>query len=104
MAPCGPLKSHKSLLMKEMLVGAVGIELKAMLKTRKLLILVNDKNSKNTRFAEMRYTLGTRATQQQKEVRGERHHSICRMVRTPPSRTARRCRQGSERSRNHGGR
>ena len=26
MAPCGPLKSHKSLLMNEMLVGAVGIE------------------------------------------------------------------------------
>src|SRR5260370_25395217 len=26
MAPCGPSKSHKSLLMKEMLVGAVGIE------------------------------------------------------------------------------
>ena len=26
MAPCGPLKSHKLLFMKEMFVGAVGIE------------------------------------------------------------------------------
>ena len=26
MAPCGPLKGHKLLTMKEMLVGAVGIE------------------------------------------------------------------------------
>jgi hypothetical protein len=26
MAPCGPSKSHKLLFMKEMLVGAVGIE------------------------------------------------------------------------------
>jgi hypothetical protein len=30
------------------LVGAVGIELKATLKTRKLLISLNEKNSKNT--------------------------------------------------------
>jgi hypothetical protein len=30
------------------LVGAVGIELKATLKMRKLLILLNEKNAKNT--------------------------------------------------------
>ena len=30
------------------LVGAVGIELKATLKTRKLLILINEKNVKNS--------------------------------------------------------
>ncbi len=35
MAPRGPSKSHKPLLMKEILVGAVGIELKATLKNRK---------------------------------------------------------------------
>ena len=46
--------------MKEMLIGAVGIELKAMLKIRKLLIPLNEKNAKNTRFAEVRYTSGTR--------------------------------------------
>jgi len=44
----------------EMLAGAVGIELKAMLKTRKLLILLDNKNAKNTGFAEVRYTRGTR--------------------------------------------
>ncbi len=32
----------------KMLVGVVGIELKATLKTRKLLILLNEKNAKNT--------------------------------------------------------
>jgi hypothetical protein len=42
------------------LVGAVGIELKAMLKMRKLLILLNEKNAKNTGFAQVRYTAGTR--------------------------------------------
>jgi hypothetical protein len=42
------------------LVGAVGIELKAVLKTRKLLILLNDKNAKNTECAQVRYTRGTR--------------------------------------------
>jgi hypothetical protein len=46
--------------MKEMLVGAVGIELKATLKTRKLLIPLNEKNGKNTGFAQLRYTPGTR--------------------------------------------
>src|SRR6267154_906728 len=35
MTPCGPSKSHKLIFMKEMLVGAVGIELKATLKARK---------------------------------------------------------------------
>jgi hypothetical protein len=42
------------------LVGAVGIELKAALKTRKLLILLNEKNAKNIQFAQVRYTAGTR--------------------------------------------
>jgi hypothetical protein len=42
------------------MVGAVGIELKATLKTRKLLILLNGKNAKNTGFAQLRYTPGTR--------------------------------------------
>ena len=42
-----------------MLVGAVGIELKAALKTRKLLILLNEKNAKNTGIAQLRYTPGT---------------------------------------------
>ena len=42
------------------LVGAVGIELKAMLKARKLLILLNVKNAKNPEFAQVRYTAGTR--------------------------------------------
>jgi hypothetical protein len=42
------------------LVGAVGIELKATLKTRKLLILLNVKNAKNSQYAEVRYTAGTR--------------------------------------------
>src|SRR6266851_2833553 len=43
------------------LVGAVGIGLKATLKTRKLLILLNEKNAKNIGFAQVRYTAGTRA-------------------------------------------
>jgi len=38
----------------------VGIELKATLKTHKLLILLNEKNAKNTGFAQLRYTPGTR--------------------------------------------
>jgi hypothetical protein len=42
------------------MVGAVGIELKAMLKARKLLIPLNAKNAKNTGFAQVRYTPGTR--------------------------------------------
>jgi hypothetical protein len=42
------------------LVGAVGIELKATLKTRKLLIPLNEKNAKNSEFAQVRYTAGTR--------------------------------------------
>src|SRR5271157_77035 len=46
--------------MKEILVGAVGIELKATLKARKLLIPLNAKNGKNTEFAQPRYTPGTR--------------------------------------------
>jgi hypothetical protein len=43
-----------------MLVGAVGIELKTTLKTRKLLIPLNAKNAKNSEFAQVRYTAGTR--------------------------------------------
>jgi hypothetical protein len=39
------------------LVGAVGIELKVTLKARKLLIPLN---AKNTEFAQVRYTAGTR--------------------------------------------
>jgi len=42
------------------LVGAVGIELKATLKLRKLLIPLNAKNAKNTGFAQSGYTTGTR--------------------------------------------
>jgi hypothetical protein len=42
------------------MVGAVGIELRAMLKARKLLIPLNAKNAKNTGFAQVRYTPGTR--------------------------------------------
>jgi len=38
----------------------VGIELKATLKVRKLLILLNEKNAKNIEFAQPRYTGGTR--------------------------------------------
>jgi len=42
------------------MVGAVGIGLKATLKARKLLILLNEKNAKNTGLAQPRYTRGTR--------------------------------------------
>jgi len=42
------------------MVGAVGIELKATLTVRKLLIRLNGKNTKYTGFAQMRYTPGTR--------------------------------------------
>lgn len=42
------------------MVGAVGIGLKATLKTRKLLILLSEKNDKNTEFTQVRYTRGTR--------------------------------------------
>jgi hypothetical protein len=41
------------------MVGAVGIELKATLKTRKLLIPLNEENAKNTGFARVRYAAGT---------------------------------------------
>jgi hypothetical protein len=37
-----------------------GIELKATLKIRKLLIPLNEKNTKNIEFAQVRYTAGTR--------------------------------------------
>jgi hypothetical protein len=43
------------------LVGAVGIELKATLKTRKLLIPLIAKNAKNIEVAQLRYTPGTRS-------------------------------------------
>jgi hypothetical protein len=42
------------------MVGAVGIELKAALKTCKLLIRLNAKNAKYTGIAQLRYTRGTR--------------------------------------------
>jgi len=54
----------------KMLAAAVGIELKAMLKIRKLLILLNGKNAKNTEFAQVRYTAGTRAMWGQRCHRG----------------------------------
>src|SRR5690348_4858970 len=41
------------------LVGAVGIELKAALKILRLFIPLDDKNAKNTAFAQPRYTRGT---------------------------------------------
>jgi len=40
--------------------GAVGIELKATVKRRKLLIALNEKNATNTEPAQARYTVGTR--------------------------------------------
>jgi hypothetical protein len=43
------------------LVGAVGIELKAMLKTRMLLILRIGKTAKPYAFAEATYRAGTRS-------------------------------------------
>jgi hypothetical protein len=48
----------------ELMVGAVGIELKARLKPRKSLILLNEKNTKNTEFTQVRYTPGTQRRQQ----------------------------------------
>jgi hypothetical protein len=45
---------------KGWLVGAVGIELEATLKARKLLIPLNAENAKKSEFAQMRYTAGTR--------------------------------------------
>jgi len=42
------------------MAGAVGIELQVTLKTRKLLILLNEKNDKNAGFTQARYTPGTR--------------------------------------------
>ena len=42
------------------LVGAVGIELKATLKVLKLLISLNAKNDKSSKVAQARYTPGTR--------------------------------------------
>lgn len=42
------------------MVGAVGIELLATLKARRLLISLNGKNARNSEFAEVRYTPGTR--------------------------------------------
>ena len=38
----------------------MGIELKATLKARKLLIPLNEKNGKNTEFTQVRYGAGTR--------------------------------------------
>ncbi len=57
---CRLEKSLSYCWVKGWLVGAVGIGLKATLKTRKLLILLNGKNAKNTGFAKVRYTPGTR--------------------------------------------
>jgi hypothetical protein len=51
------------------MVGAVGIELKPTLKIRKLLILLNEKNGKNTEFTQVRYTPGTRNQSEQPSKR-----------------------------------
>ena len=56
-----PSKNYKPLLAKKMLVGAVGIGLKATLKIRKLLIPLDGKNAKNPILAQPRYTAGTHA-------------------------------------------
>ena len=53
------LSGTKAIESSRFLVGAVGIELKAALKTRKLLILLTEKNAKNTGIAQLRYTPGT---------------------------------------------
>jgi hypothetical protein len=45
---------------EEMLEARVGIELKATLKIRKLLVILNEKKAKNREFAVVRYTAGTR--------------------------------------------
>jgi len=50
------------------MVGAVGIELKATLKARKLLILLNAENDRNSEFAQLRYTPGTRRLQNKAKV------------------------------------
>jgi hypothetical protein len=55
-----PLPHAMEVWFKRRLVGAVGIELKATLKTRKLLILLNAKNAKNAEVAQVKYTAGTR--------------------------------------------
>jgi hypothetical protein len=41
-------------------VPGVGVGLKATLKIRKLLVLLNEKKAKNSEFALVRYTAGTR--------------------------------------------
>jgi hypothetical protein len=55
-----PKDAGKPFIFQKLLVGAVGIELKATLKARKLLISLNGKNAKNNTFAQVRYTAGTR--------------------------------------------
>jgi len=61
----GKMDLSKHMLFQSVrLVGAVGIELKATLKARKLLIPVNEKNAKNIGFAQVRYTAGTRRLNQ----------------------------------------
>src|SRR6266852_9233151 len=45
-------------------LAAVGIEPKATLKARKLLILLNEKDAKNAESAQVRYTPGTRRSRQ----------------------------------------
>jgi len=45
----------------------VGIELKAMLKARKLLIPLSPKNDKNIEFAQARYTRGTRPPKRKRQ-------------------------------------
>jgi hypothetical protein len=65
-----------------LMVGAVGIELKVTLKTRKLLILLNAKNAKSTGFAQPRYTRGTWRLQRIESKLQEHWHpkSVPRLV------------------------
>jgi hypothetical protein len=49
-----------ALLLKEELVPGVGVEPKATLKIRKLLLLLSEKKAKNCELALARYTAGTR--------------------------------------------
>ena len=50
------------------MVGAVGIELKATLKIRKLFILLNGQDAKNSGFAQPRYTQSTRRLQNERSL------------------------------------
>jgi hypothetical protein len=57
--PLFEVKGYQIPLVYAVLVGAVGIEPKAVLTGRKLLIRLNAKNAKYTGIAQLRYTPGT---------------------------------------------